>query len=383
MNEQDTNLNSLFSHGLINEMELKNRIVMPAIATNFAGEDGEVTDCLFNYYVERAQGGAGLIIIENTNVDYPIGKAGAFQLRIDDDKYILGLKRLVEAIHSKGGKIALQLNHAGGLANLDAKHQDERVAPSIFNYPLGISCQLSINEIEGIAEKFASAALRAKKAQFDAIEIHGAHGYLISQFTSPVTNHRSDEYGGTLENRMSFAKLVIRKIREVVGKSFPVIFRFSADEFIEGGNRADVSPRIAQALEQSAVDALDVSGGLTLTPESTDWVVESASFPEGSKVYLAELVRRSVKIPIITVGVIRTPKFANAIIKEEKADFVAIGRGLLADPYWPQKAIEGKESEINKCTSCRACFVRRSRENLPILCSINPKVGKEKACNYS
>lgn len=377
MKEYHTDLTNLFSSGTINGMELKNRIVMPAIATNFAGEDGEVTGRLFNYYAARAQGGTGLIVMENTNVDYPAGKAGAFQLRIDDDKYIHGFKTLVEGIHSKGSKIALQLNHAGGLANLDQNYQQERVAPSTFTYPKGISRQLIISEIEGMAQKFAAAALRAKTAGFDAIEVHGAHGYLISQFMSPVTNLRSDDYGGSLQGRMKFAVLVLRKIREAVGQEFPVIFRFSADECIDGGNRADAAPKIAQILSQSGADALDVSAGLVLTPESTNWVVEPASFPEGSKVYLAELVRKAVKIPVIAVGALRTPEFADSVLKEGKADFIAIGRGLIADPYWPQKAGKGQWLEIKKCTACRGCFSRRNKYNLPISCTVNSNVGQE------
>lgn len=372
-----TDLNSLFSPVSINRMILKNRIVMPAIATNLAGEDGEVTKCLHNYYYQRALGGAGLIIVENTNVDYPNGKAGAYQVCIDGDRFIQGLKRLVQGVHSADSKIALQINHAGGLAQIDESAKSERLAPSTFHYPRGVSRELTVAEIQEIADKFALAALRAKAAQFDAVEIHGAHGYLITQFMSPLTNHRSDQYGGDLEGRMEFVRLVLRKIREAVGNDYPIFFRFSADEFMEGGNRASTAARVGQILEESGVDVIDVSAGLLLTPQSTDWVVEPASFPEGSKVFLAELIKKEVKVPVITVGGIRRPEFADWIIKEGKADLVAIGRGLVADPFWPQKSLAGRQGEINQCTSCKNCFRRRSYHNLPITCAVNPNVGKE------
>lgn len=367
----------LFSSGAINGLHLRNRVIMPAMATNYAADSGTITDRLVDYYAARAHGGTGLIIIENTNVDYPNGKAGAYQLRIDSDEFIEGLSKLVDNIHLTGCKVGLQINHAGGLANVQ-QGVAERVAPSPFNYPQGATRQLTGEEIEEIAEKFALAAIRARKAGFDAIEIHGAHGYLISEFMSPVTNLRIDDYGGSLENRMRFPGLVLSKVRQVVGKDYPIIFRFSADEFLPGGNGADTAVPIAQILQQTGADALHVSAGLTITPESRDTVVEPASYSEGWKIYLAELVKNHVAIPVIAVGVIRTPEFADSLIRAQKADFVAVGRGLIADPQWCAKAASGKREEIRKCVSCRECFACRSVHNVPMSCAINPAVDKER-----
>lgn len=363
----------LFSKGAINGLELKNRVIMPAMATNFASDSGEISELLVDYYVARALGGTGLIIIENTNIDYPNGKAGAYQLRIDSDEYIEGLRRLVDRIHLTGCKVGLQINHAGGLANVKQVGA-ERVAPSTFDYPLGLSRELAMEEIKEIAEKFALAALRARKAGFDTIEIHGAHGYLISEFMSPVTNQRTDDFGGPLENRMRFPSLVLNQVRQAVGRDYPIIFRFSAHEFLNGGNGADTAVHIARILEQSGADALHVSAGFTLTPESRDAVVEPASYTEGWKTYLAELVKKQVTIPVIAVGVIRTPEYADWLIKARKTDFVAVGRGLIADPLWCAKARSGKQEEIRKCVSCRECFACRSVHNVPIICTINPKL---------
>ena len=370
------NFSHLFSSGVINGLHLSNRVIMPAMATNYAADDGGVTERLVDYYAARAQGGTGLIIVENTNVDYPNGKAGAYQLRIDSDEFIEGLSKLVDSIHSTGCKVGLQINHAGGLANV---HQigAERVAPSAFNYPQGAARQLNDEEIEEIAEKFALAAQRARIAGFDTIEIHGAHGYLISEFMCPVTNLRNDDYGGSLENRMRFPCLVLSKVRQAVGKDYPIIFRFSADEFLPGGNGADTAVPIAQILQQTGADALDVSAGLTITAESRDAVVEPASYSEGWKTYLAELVKKHVSIPVIAVGVIRTPNYADSVIKNGKADFVAIGRGLIADPHWCVKAGAGKSDEIRKCISCRKCLFARVVRNEPLSCAVNPAAGKE------
>ncbi len=224
----------LFTAGNIGSMRLANRIIMPAMATNFPGVSGEVTDTLIAYLSERARGGAGLIIVEHANVDYPRGQAGAVQLRIDDDVFLPGLHTLVEAVHRWGTRVCLQINHVGGAGRITT---DGPYAPS--SIPLGPHApkpkELSLSDIADIVTKFGLAAQRAKKAGFDAVEIHGGHIYLIAQFLSPATNKRTDGHGGDLNQRMKFALEVVKSVRSAVGDSFPVLFRLNGDDFIPGG----------------------------------------------------------------------------------------------------------------------------------------------------
>ncbi|MEW6275178.1 MAG: FAD-dependent oxidoreductase [Bacillota bacterium] len=366
----------LFEPGKIGQLELKNRIVMPPMETNFAGPQGEVTEQLIRYHVERAKGGVGLIIVEFTCVDYPAGKAAAPHLSIHDDKLIAGHNELVEAVHRYGAKIALQIVHAGRQTTRRRTEGHQPVAPSPI--PCGLMKaqprELTIPEIEEIVEKFALAAERAKMAGYDAVELHGAHGYLIAQFMSPYTNKRIDKYGGSLERRMRFPLEIIERIREKVGLDYPLLFRFSADEFVPGGRTIEESKRVAQMLEKAGVDALHVSASIH---ESKYANVEPMSFPQGWRVPLAAEIKSVVKIPVIAVGVIREPEFANQVLEEGKADFIAIGRGLLADPEWPAKAKTGRSEEIRRCISCCYCISRFDR-NLSLRCQLNPVVGREK-----
>jgi 2,4-dienoyl-CoA reductase-like NADH-dependent reductase (Old Yellow Enzyme family) len=225
-------------------MELRNRIVMPPMGTNFANENGVVTQRMIDYYVERAKGRAGFIIVEATCVESLLGKFGAHQVRIDGDKYLPELADLVEAVHLHGAKIAVQLHHAGRQTTLEATEGRTPVSPSnvpyIDNYisPGSIVCRpksLNVKEIGALVEKFGEGARRAKAVGFDAVEIHGAHGYLVAQFLSPFANKRTDKYGGTFDGRLRFAVEVVKCVRAKVGPDYPISFRISADEFIKGG----------------------------------------------------------------------------------------------------------------------------------------------------
>ncbi|MCG0275984.1 MAG: FAD-dependent oxidoreductase [Thermosediminibacteraceae bacterium] len=370
-------LPNLFSEGRIGNLTVKNRIVMPPMATNLANEDGSVSQRLIDYYVARAKGGVGLIILENVQVDYPQGKNVACQLRIDDDKYIAGLFELAEAVHSYGTKIFMQIHHAGRQTTPGVIEGLQPVAPSPIPCGfLGVQPrELTLDEIEGIIQKFVNAAVRAKIAGFDGIELHGAHGYLIGQFMSPRTNKRVDQYGGSFERRMRFPLEIIRRIKEAVGDDYPISFRFSADEFIEGGNTLEDGKQIAKMLEDAGVHVLHVTSGIY---ESMPTILETSRFDQGWRVYLAETIKKVVNIPVITVGVIRDPEFAEKIIASGQADFVSIGRGLIADPEWPRKAKEGRFDEIRKCISCNiGCIGGHVFYNLRLRCSINPCVGHE------
>jgi 2,4-dienoyl-CoA reductase-like NADH-dependent reductase (Old Yellow Enzyme family)/thioredoxin reductase len=370
----------LFTPLTIRTMRLPNRIVMPAMATNFASETGGVTPWMLSYYEARARGGTGLVVIENCTIEYPRGKNGAVQLRLDDDAFIPGLAQLVDRIHRHGACAALQINHCGASTSR-AKTGQAPVAPSPVTYVKGqeVPRELTLEEIADLVEKFGRAAARAKKAGFDAVEVHGAHAYLIAQFLSPFTNRRTDGYGGSPEGRLRFALEVLALVREAVGPGFPIIFRISADEFLEGGRELRGTLELVPILEAAGVDCWDVSAGTSVGhhPSGTR-SIEPMGYPQAWRTYMAKAVREVARVPVIAVGVIREPAVAEAVLSRGDADLVAIGRGLIADPEWPGKAREGREREIRRCTSCnQGCIRRRVFMDLPITCALNPAVGRE------
>jgi NADPH-dependent 2,4-dienoyl-CoA reductase/sulfur reductase-like enzyme len=231
---------------------------------------------------------------------------------------------------------------------------------------------LSLLEIEALVEMFARAAERARTAGYDAVEFHGSHGYLISQFISPFENHRSDRYGGSLESRLRFAREIVERAKQLVGNDFPLTMRLSAQEFVPGGQTVEDSQAGARLLEQAGLSALHISAGGRTDPE---WIVDPMDHPQGSKTHLAAKIKEAVGIPVIAVGVIRDPSFAERVLTEGSADFVALGRALLADPDWPLKAATGREHEIRKCFSCNHCDGVRNAAGLSIRCVTNPEVG--------
>jgi 2,4-dienoyl-CoA reductase-like NADH-dependent reductase (Old Yellow Enzyme family)/thioredoxin reductase len=318
----------------------------------------------------------GTIIVEITGVDSPVGVASPKTLTIHDDIYTGGHNELTEAVQAFGAKIISQLGHVG--RNRRAVYGAQPVAPSAIpcKFFSVVPRELTIPEIEDIVMKFIDAARRAKTAGYDGVELHGAHGYLIAEFMSASSNHRKDRYGGDLNGRMTFPLEIIRGIRKEVGSDYPILFRFSADEFVDGGMDLEESKKVAVILEEAGVDALDVSAG---TYDSMSRSIEPMSYDQGWRIYLAESIKRVVKIPVIGVGQIRTPEFAERILEEGKVDFVALGRGLLADPYWPQKAREGREKDVIPCISCNdGCIGGRTFRNLHIRCTVNPMTARER-----
>jgi len=316
----------------IGSLHLKNRIVMPPMATNLATTEGEVTDDLISHYVSRAKA-LGLLIVEHSYVERR-GKLSPRQLGIFDDHLISGLARLTERVHALGTPIAIQINHAGRLATSEVcgtqpvapspiPHSDEHETPKA----------LSKEEIEDLVEAFGLAARRAVKAGFDAVEIHGAHGFLLNQFLSPLSNKRGDEYGGELEDRMRFPLEVVASVRERVG-DLPLLYRLGADDMEPGGLSLEESKVVAPRLVEEGVDAIDVSGGMIGSrPERLQGI-------SGYFVPLAQEIKKVVDVPVIGVGGIRTPEFANEVVVSGRADLVAVGRAMLADADWASKAID-------------------------------------------
>ena len=371
----------LFSPAALGRLTVPNRIVMAPMATNFASAGGEVTEWLIDYYCERARGGVGLIIIENSNVDFPKGLSGTTQLRIDEDRFVPGLYRLTRAIHMEGGLCALQINHAGAIAKKVIEMGVQPVAPShapdgLYSNPHRL---LQPEEIDDIIRRFSRAAYRAQQAGFDAVEIHGAHAYLIAQFLSPLTNQRHDHYGGSTENRARFAINIIKETRKLVGPDYPVLFRMNVSDFLAGGLDPDEADAVASMLVQSGVDALDFSVGTNYkVNRSLCSLIEPMSYVPGWRLDLISRIKSHFVCPIIAVGPFRYPLEAEEALQEGKVDLVSLGRPLIADPFWPKKARIGKEQQIRICISCNEGCVRpRLFENQPIGCAVNPEVGSE------
>jgi 2,4-dienoyl-CoA reductase-like NADH-dependent reductase (Old Yellow Enzyme family) len=323
----------LFDTIRIKGLSLKNRIVMPPMATSMGTEDGEVTDRHIKHYTTRARGGVGLIIIEHTYVSED-GKLSRGQTGLYDDRLIPGLKRLVEAIHTEGAKAIIQLNHGGARTprNITGK---QPAGPWNIMLPRSAEAprSLTIPEIETIVMNFGNAAYRAVEAGFDSVELHGAHGFLLCQFLSPYKNERNDEYGGDLARRLLFPTKVIKEVKIRLGKNMPLFYRFGADDMVEGGLTREEGKLAAQHLQQAGVDVLDVSGGMG--GAGGDRFAEQGYF-----VPLAEGIKKVVKVPVIGVGNITEPEYADRVIREGKVDLVALGRKLLSDPEFPTQAAQ-------------------------------------------
>jgi 2,4-dienoyl-CoA reductase-like NADH-dependent reductase (Old Yellow Enzyme family)/thioredoxin reductase len=365
----------LLEEGKIGKMAVRNRTVMAPIANRLNDESGAVTQRFIDFYVERAKGGTGLIIVENTCVDWPLGKAGDFPVRLDSDRFIHGFNDLAEAVHPYGAKLATQLQHAGRQTEMGATEGLQPVTSSVLTFYRGsVAREMTIPEIKETVDKFADAARRTKQAGFDAVEIHGAHGYLPTQFMSPYMNTRTDMYGGSFENRMRFPLEIVARVREEVGPDFPIIYRFSADEHVAGGVELEEGKRIARALEEGGVDAIDVSAG---SQASRYWIFPTMAMPRGCNVPLAAGIKEVVDIPVIIVGRINDPVLAEEILQDGKADFVALGRPLLADPYFVAKASRGEVEDIRPCIACNECILRLMR-HWRIGCSVNARAGKER-----
>jgi len=366
----------IFSPGRIGKMEIKNRIVMPAMATGYASADGMISERLFRYLEARAKGEVGLIIAEFTPIS-PEGKSLKNQLGLNEDRFIPGFKELAKRLHAHGAKVAVQLNHAGRQTDLKLNGGFQPVAPSPIPCPLHqvTPKELTEAEIENLVEAFAKGVYRAREAGLDAVEIHGAHGYLVGQFMSPNTNKREDAYGRNLKGRMRFPLEVIARIREKVGKDFPILFRISAEERVRDGLILEESKEIALALQEAGIDALNVSVGTVATPGSPG--IAPMDLEPGFLIPLPRAMKDILKIPVIGVGRINTPEAAEKVLAEAQVDFVAVGRALLADPEFVAKAKAGKPNRIRKCIACNQGCIDRIFEDKSITCLVNPECGGE------
>lgn len=363
----------LFAPMTINGLELKNRIIMPAIYLIYT-PDGIVNDRLCEFYNARAEGGAALIIVGGMRFDDYGGSKGMICIQTDD--HIPGLKKLVDGIHARGSKICAQLYHAGRhsrspfIKDGDAPYS---ASSTYSKFSRRTSKEMTIEDIKTVQKDWADAAVRARKAGFDAVEIIACTGYLIPQFISEVSNKRTDEYGGSLENRCRFGVEVIQTVRAAVGPKFPLLIRIAGNEFMPGGGGVPEAVAFAKAAEKAGIDLINVTGGWHESPVPQI----SGDVPQGGYAYLAQAVKEAVHIPVAASNRLSDPYVAEEVLALGKADMVCLGRVLIADPEWPNKVREGRIDELRKCLACNQGCLSNSFFQKPTECLVNGMASKE------
>ena len=375
----DATTRSLFSPGRIGKIEIRNRIVMPAMTTRLADREGHVTDETIAYYRCRAHGGVGLITVEMTSPE-KVGRHRLRELGIYDDRFIPGLRRLVQELHLYGAKVSVQLAHAGGHTRHDICGEVP-IAPSSVPHLVYESTtetvmptEMTVERIEQSIMAFVAASERALSCGFDFVELHAAHGYLISQFLCPEENRRQDRYGGLLENRARFGLDILRRIKGSAPQ-LGVIFRLSADDLFPAGMPFSEGLKVARWAAEAGADAIHVSAGHYRSVPSEEIMIPPMAYPEGVFLHYAEEIKKRVgNVPVIAVGRLGDPTRAIAAVEEGRADFVALGRPLIADPAWVRKTRVGKP--IRRCIACNTC-VNEMRGGAQISCLVNPTAGRE------
>ncbi|MHA2184945.1 MAG: NADH:flavin oxidoreductase [Promethearchaeota archaeon] len=352
----------------IGNLEIKNRFVRSATYEGLATEEGEVTDKLVNFYKTLAEGGCGLIITSYAFVQ-PSGRAGNKQMAVYNDNFIPGLKKIANIVHeaSEGCKVALQIVHAGRQSH----HVKETIAPSavLEKFSNKMPREMTTDEIEGIIESFSQAARRAKEAGFDAVQLHGAHGYLISEFLSPYTNRRIDQYGGNIDKRLRFIEQIYKRSRELVGDDFPILIKMNCDDFLEGGINLEESKKITKKLSSIGFDAIEISSCMwetvkrkkseigwkpTFIPESR-MSIGTINEPAYHLPY-AKVIKKGIDVPLILVGGINSINLVEEILNKGDADFVSFSRPLIREPDLPNRWIEGIGSNTVECDYCNSCL---------------------------
>jgi 2,4-dienoyl-CoA reductase-like NADH-dependent reductase (Old Yellow Enzyme family)/thioredoxin reductase len=378
----------LFSAIQLGNLELANRIVHVPTDISSSHADGEVSERDIHHHADIARGGTGFIIVGATTPDMKTGRPTVTCLVADGDNYIPGLARLAESMHRYGAKCAVQLQHPGRQCAIP-RYNTLGATDRVLKLPWSAGHEIiyenadekgkeireaSISEILELVDLFSEAAWRVKQAGFDAVELHAAHGYLLSEFMSPFLNMRTDRFGGSLENRMRFPLAVVDSIQKKCGKGFPLLVRYSFDEWCEGGRGGlDEGIEIAKSLERAGCAAVDLSMGMQESPGAG---FDPMQYPQGWATYAAEAVKQVVRIPVITSHSLRDPDYCEQILAEGKTDLVGLARQLLADPYWPVKAQFGRVKQIRRCISCLGgCWQESLMAKKEIACSINAACG--------
>lgn len=362
----------IFEPITINKTQFDNRLVVSAMVTSYCNEDGTPTEQFIAYHEEKAKGGWGIICTEDYTVAPNVG--GFKRLPgLYKDELIEPHKELTRRVHAAGGKIVAQIYHAGRETTTEISGK-KPVAPSAIKEPSlpEIPRELTVDEIHEIVRQFGECARRVKETGFDGVEIHGAHGYLIGAFVSPLSNKRTDEYGGTLECRARFALEVVKSVREAVGPDYPIFFRMSTTEYVDGGFSLQEAQLYAQLLEEAGVDCLHCSQGIYV---SCHTIQPPSIIPEGYYVNNAAAIKEVVNIPVISVGKYTEPMMAETVLRKGKADMIVMARGSLADPHLPNKLKAGKTEDIIRCIGCvQGCL---GDQQTGVRCLVNPRTGKE------
>jgi 2,4-dienoyl-CoA reductase (NADPH2) len=353
---------SLFSKISVHGLTFKNRLTMAPLYLGYAGEGGTVSDMLLAHYRLMAQSGVAMVVVENSTVDHPTGSGSNRTLRADTDDNLDGLAQLAASIKNEGALSCLQVNHAGRFAQL----AQEPVAPSAVATFGRIPRAIKEPEIASLIEKYADACLRAKNAGFDMVELHGGTGYLLAQFISPRTNRRTDHYGGSLENRQRFALQVLSRVKDAV-KGFPIGYRFMADEWLQDGLKLEESKKFAANLAQAGVAYISVMGG---TYESfTLPEIVNLSRQRGYMLDLAAEIRMAAGVPVVAAGRMATGALAEDAISRGKTDLIGLARVLWADPQWPKKVRDGRETDIVHCDpDCGDACMQMVMKGRPAFC---------------
>jgi len=381
---------NIFTPIKIGKMTVPNRVVHVPTDISSANADGSVSGRVIAYHEEIAKGGCGLIIVGASTPDKESGRPTVTCLSVDADYLIPGLHHLASAMQKHGAKCAIQIQHPGRQAAYPRKGLiscSDMVAdiPGSAGHEVvyaGAEAKgkdirgMTVEEVYDLIEKFAEAAWRVQQAGFDAVELHGAHGYMIAQFMSPYTNKRNDRFGGSLKNRLRFPLEILRRIQYKCGPDFPVMIRYSGEEWMPGSRTLDESVEIAKTFEAAGFAALDISAGIF---EAAGPTMDPMYYQEGWNTYTAEAIKKAVKIPVITSHTLRTPAYCDKIIAEGKTDMVGLSRQLIADPYWANKANAGKDKEIRKCISCLiGCWKESLMIKREMRCAVNPATGDER-----
>ncbi|MFZ2635206.1 MAG: FAD-dependent oxidoreductase [Rectinemataceae bacterium] len=385
---------NLFKPIQIGNFLVQNRICHVPTDISSGNADGSVNQRVITYHEEIAKGGCGLIIVGASTPDRTTGRPTVTCLSVDEDPMIPGLAELADAMHRHGARCVIQIQHPGRqsawprkdmisatdmVVDLPGSAGHEVVYAGSQAHGKSIRA-MTVDEIYDLIDKFAEGAWRVQQAGFDAVELHGAHGYLIAQFMSPYVNKRNDRFGGSFQSRMRFTLEIIARIQQKCGKDFPIGLRYSGDEYIEGGRHLDESVKVAKVMEEAGVAFLDISAGIFELPGPT---MDPMYYPQGWNTYTADEIKKNVKIPVITSHSLRDPDFCEKILAEEKADMVGLSRQMIADPYWANKAKAGEKKEIRKCISCLVgCWQESLMIKHHMRCAINPAVGDERFIHF-
>jgi 2,4-dienoyl-CoA reductase-like NADH-dependent reductase (Old Yellow Enzyme family) len=371
-------MSRLFTLGRIGGVAIRNRIVMPAMTTRLADAEGFVTPATLAWFATRAAGGVGLVTVEMASPE-KAGRHRRRELGIYDDRFVPGLARLVESLQAEGARASIQLGHGGGHTRLDISGEVP-IAPSAISHRVFeitdatiVPLPMTRGRIEQAVAAHAAAARRALAAGFDMVELHGCHGYLISQFLNSFENRRRDAYGGSLENRARFLLDILRRIRRDVPK-LPVIVRLSAEDFFPGGLVLEEAVRVARWVAAAGAAAVHVSAGHYRSLPSGERMIPPMAYRQATFLDYAARIRSEIDVPVIAVGRLGDPALAEAALAEGKADFIALGRPLIADPAWPAKVAAGKP--VRRCIACNTC-VDGMRGGASIHCLVNPWAGRE------